>query len=484
MKYLINYVNDLYKYEWYDMKKFLLISLFSSAVAGAYYLQDREDEQSFKNNNSSIERDIDIPFQRLRPESKNILEISSIQEKFLELGIPLGQCGANGLYKGEMIKAVKHFQKSVNLKADGIIGQETYNHLNHSIQQRRELRTYNDKSPIIKFNTLRRSRLNYGWQDRLKIRDIQIALIQNGSDLSPCWANGEFNKTVESAVISFQKDNKIFPITGEVDDETFDAIIESAKIANAKRGIERFLSPHTKADKLPNNISEIAKDYFPKHNVSKWMLDKIKDGAQKAKFDFIYLVNLAAVESSFKPWATPGEGLTAKGTFQFIEQTWLSMLKKHGAKYGLEQEASRIKLSGKRYNVPDKSAREYILNDLRTNPEISAIMASEFAKDNLRSLQKADLKMTIGYTELYTAHFFGARDAARFLKAYQKDPSQSAAELFPNAAKANTRVFYINGNKSKPRNLMNVYSYFSNKMSIANQHDKNRVLAMKSNHKL
>jgi phosphopantetheine adenylyltransferase len=50
--------------------------------------------------------------------------------------------------------------------------------------------------------------------------------------------------------------------------------------------------------------------------------------------DFSYLMNLAATESNFEP-ESEAATLSASDMYQYTHDTWLNILKKHGAKYGL-----------------------------------------------------------------------------------------------------------------------------------------------------
>ena len=57
--------------------------------------------------------------------------------------------------------------------------------------------------------------------------------------------------------------------------------------------------------------------------------------------DFNYLLGTAIRESGLKPGAKSGAS-SASGLFQFVEQTWLSLVKDHGSKYGLSSFANVI----------------------------------------------------------------------------------------------------------------------------------------------
>jgi hypothetical protein len=91
-------------------------------------------------------------------------------------------------------------------------------------------------------------------------------------------------------------------------------------------------------------------------------------------------------------------------------------------------------------------------------------MAAEYAKDNEKALVKKHTR-PVGATDLYMAHFLGASAAGKFLAARDEGKGgQSAATLFPGAAKANESIFY---KKGTPRSLNEVYDIMASKMARA-----------------
>lgn len=187
------------------------------------------------------------------------------------------------------------------------------------------------------------------------------------------------------------------------------------------------------------------------------VLQAIRQASMSTGVDFSYLVEKAAAESSFNPSAK-AKTSSAAGLYQFIESTWMQMVKTHGAKYGLGEYADQIK-NGK---VADKAMRKEILN-LRNDPEIASFMAAELASENRAYLQR-HVRGTIGPTEMYFAHFMGAGGATGFLKALKESPLAIAADLFPREAMANRGVFY-DRNTGRAKSLQEVYAFFDKKFS-------------------
>lgn len=173
------------------------------------------------------------------------------------------------------------------------------------------------------------------------------------------------------------------------------------------------------------------------------VLNAIKSASAKTGVDFAYLMEKAAAESSFKPDAK-AKTSSATGLFQFIESTWMGMVKQHGAKYGID-------------TTLDKKS----LLELRKDPQIASFMAAEFAKDNQTYLEKT-VGGDIGNTELYFAHFMGAGGASAFLSQLKKNPMASGADLFPAAAHANRNVFY-DTQTGTPKTLQAIYDFFDKK---------------------
>lgn len=185
----------------------------------------------------------------------------------------------------------------------------------------------------------------------------------------------------------------------------------------------------------------------------------IKAAAARTGVDFSYLLSKAAQESSFDPNAKAANS-SATGLFQFTNQTWLRMVKQHGAAYGLDNYASHISVDHNGVaHVKDPAWRQAILS-LRQDPQISAEMAGELDKANLDTL-KGNVGGKIGRTELYLAHFLGASGASGFLKSMRAHPNANAARVLPGAAAANPTVFY--NAAGQPRSLAQVYRHFAEK---------------------
>lgn len=191
------------------------------------------------------------------------------------------------------------------------------------------------------------------------------------------------------------------------------------------------------------------------HQAGPVVTHAIEKAASATGVDFSYLMKKASVESGFDADAK-SKTSSARGLYQFLDKTWMSMVKKYGDKYGMGNLADQIDDNG---HCASGAVKQQILS-LRDDPEKSACLAAEYDAENKDYLaQHAD--SAGGATDLYLAHFMGAGAAAGFLNSMKDNPLQSAAALFPKAAAANHNVFYNANGGAK--SLAQVYSFFSAK---------------------
>lgn len=167
----------------------------------------------------------------------------------------------------------------------------------------------------------------------------------------------------------------------------------------------------------------------------------IRRAAQAVGVDFDFLMRTARRESALNPQARARTS-SAAGLFQFIEQTWLATLHRHGARHGYGRFAEMIQRTGDGYRVAGEARRAVM--DLRFDPQAASLMAAELASDNAAYIRgRTGRDPTAG--DLYAAHFLGPAGSARLIEAMSTRPGAPAASLFPDAARANRPIFYRGG---------------------------------------
>ena len=189
----------------------------------------------------------------------------------------------------------------------------------------------------------------------------------------------------------------------------------------------------------------------------------IKQAASTTGTSFEYLLATAKMESNFNPKASASTS-SARGLFQFIDQTWLGTVKEAGTQLGYGQYADAItKSSSGSYSVSDPAARTAILK-LRDDPAAASSMAAVLTQSNSFKLTgKIGRRPTDG--ELYMAHFMGVGGAAKLISNAEDNPNASGARLFPNAAAANRSIFY--DRTGRARSVSEVYSVLTQRYASA-----------------
>jgi Transglycosylase SLT domain len=166
----------------------------------------------------------------------------------------------------------------------------------------------------------------------------------------------------------------------------------------------------------------------------------IRQASQATGTSFNYLLATAQVESGLNPQAGAPTS-SARGLFQFVEQTWLGTIKQSGAALGYGRYADAItRTASGHYQVDDPIMRSEILK-LRNDPTANAVMAGAFTRANAAILTNK-LGRAPSEGELYVAHFLGAGGAARLITLAGSSPSARAADFFGHAARANASIFY------------------------------------------
>lgn len=197
----------------------------------------------------------------------------------------------------------------------------------------------------------------------------------------------------------------------------------------------------------PNRTAPAAQNEHP-------LAMPLRQASEATGVSFDYLIKTAKRESNLNPDAKASSS-SATGLFQFIEQTWLGLVKREGPKIGLDDAASAIQRDGSgRYVVPEAEARAQILA-MRKDPTLSARLAGVFTAENKASLREALGRDPSG-GELYIAHFMGAGGARELISQASNNPERSAASAFPDAASANRSIFFDSAGRA--RTVREVYS--------------------------
>ena len=189
----------------------------------------------------------------------------------------------------------------------------------------------------------------------------------------------------------------------------------------------------------------------------------IKQAASSTGASFEYLLATAKMESDFNPSAGASTS-SARGLYQFIEQTWLAAVKEAGGQLGYSQYADAItKTSSGDYAVVDPTMRRAIMR-LRDDPAASSAMAAVLTQSNSFQLTGRIGRRPTD-AELYMAHFLGIGGAAKLITSAEDTPRASAVRMFPAAAAANRPIFYDRAGQA--RSVSEVYTDLATRYASA-----------------
>ena len=153
---------------------------------------------------------------------------------------------------------------------------------------------------------------------------------------------------------------------------------------------------------------------------------------------------LTQIESNFRSDAK-AKTSSASGTMQFIEKTWLRILKQEADALGIGPLAALITIDAKgNPQVEDAEMKKRLLN-LRFNPAFSTKVGVKLAEQN-RAILLPVLGREPGVDELYIAHFAGAGAAKKIFTEAAKDPKAPVTKALGAAAmKANRALLTSRG---------------------------------------
>jgi hypothetical protein len=189
----------------------------------------------------------------------------------------------------------------------------------------------------------------------------------------------------------------------------------------------------------------------------------IRNAATATGTSFSYLLATAKIESDLDPKLTM-KSSSATGLFQFIDQTWLGILKQAGPAFGYGDYANAISRNASgNYSVDNPEMRREIMN-LRTDPAANSVMAGALTQHNAAALSRRIGRQPTE-SELYIAHFLGVGGAGKLIQLAGGSPQTNAAEAFPQAAHANRPIFY--DRQGNARSASGVYSEIVRRFRVA-----------------
>ena len=156
--------------------------------------------------------------------------------------------------------------------------------------------------------------------------------------------------------------------------------------------------------------------------------------------DFAELLAQVSGESAFKPHAV-NKHTGAAGPFQFVKNTWLSLVKQHGEAMGVKPELlAQIKTDAHgRLTIANPHALKEVL-DLRHDLSLSAKMAAKYLDENKAHLARI-LHREPSEAEVQISFLLGPSGAAHLINAAKNTPEAPVDQIMPKAVASNRSLF-------------------------------------------
>ncbi len=222
---------------------------------------------------------------------------------------------------------------------------------------------------------------------------------------------------------------------------------EKAAKSNAPRIIET-MPCYERSDK-GSFLTDSVEAYMKAQKRDPHIIDAIKKAAAQTQVDITLLLIKAMVESDLGR-VTIAKNSTARGIYQYIEPTWLTLLTRYKDRIG--------------YKIPLNKEDQLALRD---DPYISAMIKAHQIKDETNALQLFKNNERINATDHYIAHMLGLPLARRFYENLNIDSNEKLADSgfsnFKQAAKLNPSFFY--DRKGNALNAHDAYGQFNDIIS-------------------
>lgn len=211
-------------------------------------------------------------------------------------------------------------------------------------------------------------------------------------------------------------------------------------------------------------IADSLMHYMHKQNRDKAIIHDIQTASQATNTDFKTMIIKAMIESDLGRLTT-AKNSSARGIYQYIDATWLTLLKRYGAKIGYPQYAENLTTDLKTLKtiVKDNSrySEDYLLN-LRHDTKIASLIKAYQTKEDENALRSVIQNRTLTATDHYIAHMMGIPLAKKFYGMIEAESNTIPANIknspFKQAAALNPYFFY--GSKRDPLTTQEIYKKF------------------------
>ncbi|PCI57085.1 MAG: hypothetical protein COB36_02105 [Alphaproteobacteria bacterium] len=260
-------------------------------------------------------------------------------------------------------------------------------------------------------------------------------------------------------------DNKVAP-------ETITSTTHLTPTKNITPKLIETRSCHESTSKNTNRYKKLAdslKLHVTAQNRDPSLIDDIYEASTVTHIDFELLIITAMIESDLGR-VTKSSTSSARGIFQYIEPTWLVLIKRYGSRIGQGDYTNSITINAESYLPEIASDSQFTIKDiltLRDNTKIASLIKAYQLKDEAKIVAKYKAGQRINATDHYIVHMLGLSQAHTFYALLKNESSNILANLeskgFKEAMRLNPTFFYNAQNKAL--SAADAYIQFHHKIS-------------------
>jgi len=214
-------------------------------------------------------------------------------------------------------------------------------------------------------------------------------------------------------------------------------------------------------------LARALKSYLKAQGRNTQLANAIYKASLKTGVDFELMVLKAKMESDLGR-ATIAAHSTARGSFQYIEPTWLTLMRRYGDEAGYPHYASAIERpqypGPPRLKTKNPFLKAEILS-LRHDPEISALLKAYQVREETAVIKSYKNGNKVTATDHYIAHMLGLSLAKEFYKMKNRGSIIAVAKLgnpaMREAARLNRPFFYAG---KRPLTARKAYERFERRV--------------------
>ena len=216
------------------------------------------------------------------------------------------------------------------------------------------------------------------------------------------------------------------------------------------------------------SLARSLKTYLKDEGLDERLATSIYKASLKTGVDFELMVLKAKMESDLGR-ATIASSSSARGVFQYIEPTWLTLIRRYGEDVGYKHYADAIERS-KYPGVPKiKDGNQYLkaeILSLRHDPDMAALLKAYQVREETDVIRKYKRGHKVTATDHYIAHMLGLSLAKEFYTMKNRGSRIALAKMhnasMREAAKLN-RAFFYHG--QRPLTAREAYAKFERKVA-------------------